>query len=169
MPSSPDLTQAQRLAHTAKGFAIAAMILLILSIVTDTGLPMARGVLENADDWRKMVNTVGLLLINALPAFLLYASVHSLNGALSAYCDGAFFSREASNRIARSGDTAVEAMVALIIVSPTLSGFVRGERSISLNYESEYLGMLAFAFFVAAVGRILGAAVSLKEENEAFI
>ena len=75
----------------------------------------------------------------------------------------------ASTCVAKSGDYAVEAMVAAMLIVPNLRLWISHEGGFDIRIETEFIGMLAFAIFIAAVGRILAAATSLKQENESFI
>lgn len=58
----------------------------------------------------------------------------------------------------------------VILIVPLLTLWV-GERSggFDINLEPESVGMLAVAFFISAIGRVLSAATQLKAENEAFV
>ena len=61
-------------------------------------------------------------------------------------------------------------MIGVILIVPLLTLWV-GERSggFDINLEPEAIGMLAVAFFISAIGRVLSAATQLKAENEAFV
>lgn len=74
-----------------------------------------------------------------------------------------------SARVAQAGDFAIEAMVAVILVVPNLTMWITHRGGFDMELESATIGMLAFACFVAAVGRILTAATQLKTENDAFV
>lgn len=168
-PIDTDLNKAQQLAKTAQVFAIIALLAIGLSIVLKTGLPAVRIILDNAVPWRTRVTDIGLLMVQILPAVLLCESINRLHLALKHYCVADFFSIVASQRVAEAGDYALQAMIALILIVPNLTQWIRHGSGFELRVEPEYLGMLAFALFIALVGRILSAATALKEDNEGFV
>jgi len=162
-------SKAQQLAKTAQSFALLALLMIGMSILLNTGLPALRIAIDNAMPWRSRVTEIGLLLVQILPAVLLFEAVNRLHLALKYYCEGNFFSRDASQRVAEAGDYALEAMIALIIIVPNLTQWIRHQGGFDIRFEPEYFGMLAFALFISLVGRILSAATTLKEDNEGFV
>ncbi len=164
-----NLSKAQTLAKSAQVFAILALAFIGLAILSNTGIPLLRVLTEDAFSWTQRINESGLLLVQILPAILLCASIKQLSKALHTYSDGDFFSHQASKQVARAGDYAVEAMVAAMLIVPNLSLWIAHEGGFDVRIENEFIGMLAFAIFIAAVGRILAAAATLKQENESFI
>ena len=167
---SPELKQAQQLAGTAQVFAIIALVIIVTTIAFDGGVPIGVALFDDSLDWREKTNRIGLLLVALLPAILFYESVNRLRLALQHYDKGEFFSAAASTRVAQAGDYAIEAMVAIILVVPNLTMWItHGGGGFDMELESATIGMLAFACFVAAVGRILTAATQLKAENDAFV
>lgn len=163
-----DLIHAKKLASTARVFASIALVVIIISIVLKTGIPIIR-LLIGPDPLATRVTAAGLLLVQILPAVLLCKAVNSLSGALKHYSEGDFFCQAAARHVAAAGDYGAQAMIASMLIVPNLSEWIQSEKGFTVRMESEYLGILAFALFVGAVGRILSAATSLKEENEAFI
>jgi hypothetical protein len=99
----------------------------------------------------------------------LYEAVNQLRYALQHYRDGEFFSATAASRVARAGDYATAAMLSMMLVVPNLLLWVAHSGGFDVHIESEFIGMLAFALFVASVGRILAAATQLKSENDSFV
>lgn len=82
--------------------------------------------------------------------------------------------REKANRIglrvvALAGDFAIKAIVAVSLIAPNVTMWMSRGGGFDIALEPETIGMLAFACFVAAVGRILTAATQLKADNDAFI
>ena len=169
IPLDSDLSKAQELAKTAQVFAIIALVTLGLSILFNTALPAVRIVVDHAMPWRSRVTEIGLLAVQNLPALLLLGAVNRLHFALKHYGEGDFFSKVASSRVAEAGDYALQAMVALILIVPNLTQWIRHRGGFDIRLEPEYYGMLAFALFIAMVGRILSAATTLKEDNEGFV
>ncbi len=167
---SPDLKKAQDIAGTAHVLAIIALVGIVVTIVVNGGFPIGSILFNNDLPWRERLNEAGLILIALLPAFFFYEAVNQLRKALDHYCDGEFFSEAASRCVAKSGDYALEAMVAVILIVPNLTLWVsEGGGGFDIDIEPETIGMLAFALFVSAVGRILTAATQLKAENDAFV
>lgn len=164
-----DLSKAQQQAKTAQVFALIALVMIGMSIVFNTAVPAIRIVVDNALPWRSRVTEIGLLLVHNLPAFLLWEAVNRLHMALQHYGEGDFFSQVASRRVAEAGDYALQAMIALILIVPNLTQWIRHQGGFDIRLEPEYYGMLAFALFIALVGRILSAATTLKEDNEGFV
>ncbi|MEK7259759.1 MAG: DUF2975 domain-containing protein [Pseudomonadota bacterium] len=166
---SPELKQAQQLAGTAQVFAVIALVIIVTSIAFDGGVPIGVALFDDTLDWREKVSRVGLLLVALLPALLFFEAVNRLRLALQHYDKGEFFSTDASMRVAQAGDFAIEGMVAVILVVPNLTMWITHGGGFDMQLESTTIGMLAFACFVAAVGRILTAATQLKAENDAFV
>ena len=164
-----DLNKAQQLAKTAQIFAHIALFMIGISILLNTGLPAMRIVLDQALTWRIRVNEIGILAVQILPTVLLCEAINRLNKALKHYCEGDFFNKTASLRVAEAGEYAAHAMLALILIVPNLTQWIRHNGGFEIRVEPEYLGMLAFAFFIVMVGRILSAAATLKEDNEGFV
>lgn len=164
-----DLSKAQQLAKTTQVFALIALVMIGLSILFKTGLPAIGFAMDEALPWRTRVTEIGLLAVQALPAVWLCEAINRLHLALKHYCEGDFFSKNASQRVAEAGDYALEAMIALILIVPNLTQWIRHHGGFEIRLEPEYFGMLAFALFIAMVGRILSAAATLKEENEGFV
>jgi len=164
-----NLNKAQDLAKTAHIFATIALVFIGIAILSDTAAPFFRLISNEALSWSERINETGIILVNILPATLLCASINQLNKALQDYSNGEFFSQKASKQVALAGDYAVEAMVAAMLIVPNLSLWIAHEGGFDIRIENEFIGMLAFAIFIAAVGRVLAAAGDLKQENESFI
>lgn len=164
-----DLSKAQQQAKTAQVFALIALLMIGLTILLNTGLPAIRIVVDNSLTWQTRFTEIGLLAVQILPAILLCEAVNRLHLALKHYCEGDFFSKVASQRVAEAGDYALEAMIALIFIVPNLTQWIRHKGGFDIRFEPEYFGMLAFALFISMVGRILSAATKLKEDNEGFV
>lgn len=169
IPLDSDLNKAQQLAKTAHAFALIALLMIGLAILFKVGLPAIRIVLDAALPWRSRITEIGLLAVQSLPAILLCEAIHRLQMALKHYGEGDFFNRVASQHVAQAGDYALQAIVALILIVPNLTQWIRHNGGFDIRLEPEYLGMLAFAVFIAMVGRILSAAATLKEDNEGFV
>jgi hypothetical protein len=164
-----DLEKARQLAGTAQLCAIAALVVIAVSIADSLGSPLWGLLLESDSSWREQLRDFSLLLVGALPAILLFYAVQQLSRALKHYENGEFFGREAPERVARAGDLAVEAMLAAMVVVPSLTRWLDTRGGFDLRLEPEFIGMLAFALFISVAGRILQAAAGLKDENDAFI
>ena len=164
-----DLNKAQQLAKTAQVFAVIALFMIGISILLNSGLPALDIGLDRELTWRMKVNEIGLIAVQILPAVWLCEAINRMNMALKHYCEGDFFNKIASQRVAESGEYAVMAMLAFILIVPNLTQWIRHNGGFEMRVEPEYLGMLAFAIFIVMVGRILSAATTLKEDNEGFV
>ncbi len=164
-----DLEKARQLAGTAQLCAIAALVLIAISIAHSLGSPLWGLLLESDSSSREQLRDFSLLLVGALPAILLFEAVQQLSRALKHYENGEFFGREAPGRVARAGDLAVQAMLAAMVVVPTVTRWLDARGGFDLRLEPELIGMLAFALFISLAGRILQAAAGIKDENDAFI
>lgn len=164
-----DLNRAQQLAVTAHSFAIFALIAIAVTLTGRTGMSLKALLTEDARDYSGQMISIGVILIQLLPTILLWQAVNRLRHALVHYSKGDFFCREASAQVAAAGNYGIQAMIAFILIVPNLSAWIQSQGGFSLRVENETLGVLAFTLFISAVGRILGAAATLKEENEAFI
>lgn len=166
----PELKQAQQIAGTAQVFAIIALVAIGVTIAVDGGLPIGVALFDTDMNWRQQISRISMIVITLIPAVLFYEAVNRLRLALQHYGNGEFFSSDASARVAQAGDLAIEAMVAVILIVPNLTlWIIERDGGFDMRLESETVGMLAFACFVAAVGRILTAATQLKAENDPFI
>lgn len=164
-----ELKKAQKIAETAQVFAIFALVVILITIVAKGGAAIGSALLADEVDWRERANEIGLMLISLLPAFLSYQAVNRLRQALVHYAAGEFFSTAASACVAKAGEYATETMIAMILIVPNLTLWVKAQGGFDIRVEPAYLGMLTFALFVSVVGRILGAATQLKAENDAFV
>tara|TARA_R110002167_G_scaffold144413_5_gene334655 strand:- start:7513 stop:8028 length:516 start_codon:yes stop_codon:yes gene_type:complete len=164
-----DLNKAQQLAKTAQVFAWIALTMIGLTILLNSGLTALDIVLSEEISWRTKVNEIGLIAVQILPAVWLCEAINRMNMALKHYCEGDFFNKIASQRVAEAGEYATMAMFALILIVPNLTQWIRHNGGFEMRVEPEYLGMLAFAIFIVMVGRILSAATTLKEDNEGFV
>ena len=163
------LDKAQSLSKTAHVFAVIALVIIGVSLLTTAGFPILRLIFERDLPWTTFVNESGLLLVQILPGALLYASINQLRYALEKYSAGEFFSDATSKHVAEAGDYAVEALIAVMLIVPNLTQWIQYNAGFELRMEPEYMGMLVFAIFIALVGRILSAAAYLEQENESFI
>jgi Protein of unknown function (DUF2975) len=168
-PLTPELQQAQQIAATAQVLAVISLVIIAIAIVTRLGFPIGAALFDAATPWRTHVYDIGLISISLLPSFLFYEAVNQLRRALKLYSDGEFFSAAAASRVALAGDYALGAMATLMLVVPNVTLWIKERGGFDVRIESEYIGMLAFALFVSAVGRILAAATQLKTENDSFV
>lgn len=165
----PELEEARQIAATAQVLAVMALVIIATTIVARLGLPLGAALFDASLPWRQLVHDIGLLSIALLPSFLFYAAVNQLRRALNLYSDGEFFSADAASRVAQAGDYAIGAMMVLMLVVPNATLWITEHGGFDWQLESEYVGMLAFALFISAVGRILAAANRLKAENDSFV
>jgi hypothetical protein len=167
--TADDLKHAQNLATTAQTLAIIAMIMLIIAIITKGGFVIAGKLFSPDISWRDGIQGIGLVLIELIPAFLFIEAINHLRRALTKFGKGEFFSVAVSRHVAESGSYAIYAMIAVMAITPNLTRWVSHQGGFDLRIEPEYIGMLAFAVFVCAVGKILAVATDIKSENDAFV
>ena len=169
MATPVELKNAQDLAVTAQTFAIVALVMLTIAILTKGGFTIAANLFDADTSWRNAIQNSGLVLIELLPAFLFFEAVNQLRKALALFGQGEFFSRPAARHVADAGASAIYAMAAVMLITPNLLAWVQHQGGFTLQLEPQYLGMLAFAIFVCVVGKILVAATGIKSENDAFV
>ena len=167
--ATEELKHAQNLAATAQTLAIIAMVMLIIAIVAKGGTVIGANLFSSGNTWQQRVHEIGLVLIELLPAFLFIEAINQLRQALTHFGKGEFFSNEVAKHVAEAGSYAIYAMVAVMAITPNLLLWVNRQGGFDVRIEPEYIGMLAFAVFVSAVGRILAAATDIKSENDAFV
>lgn len=164
-----ELKHAQNLVITAQTFAIIAMVMLTVAIITKGGFSIGSTVISADLTWQQKVHNTGLVLNELLPAFWFLEAVNHLRRALSTFGNSEFFSNEAARHVANAGSSAIYATIAVMLITPNLLLWVNQQGGFDVRIEPEYIGMLAFAVFVSAVGRILAAATYIKTENDAFV
>ncbi|MDO8909901.1 MAG: hypothetical protein Q7W55_15555 [Pseudohongiella sp.] len=167
--TAEELKHAQNLATTAQTLAIIAMVTLIVAIVARGGTVIAGNLFSSETTWRDGIQNIGLVLIELLPAFLFIEAINHLRRALTKFGSGEFFRSDVSQHVAEAGSFAIYAMLALMVITPNLTLWVSHQGGFDVRIEPEYIGMLAFAVFVCAVGKILSAATDIKSENDAFV
>lgn len=167
--ASEELKHAQQLATTAQTLAIIAMVTLIIVIAADAGTTIFENLFAADTPWQQRVHNIGVALIELLPAILFIEAINHLRQALSSFGNAEFFSNTVAKHVAAAGSYAIYAMAAVMAITPTLLLWVSRRGGIDVQIEPEYIGMLAFAVFVCAVGKILAAATDIKSENDAFI
>jgi len=171
-PPSPDLKSARDTAATAHVFAVVCLVVIGISVVFQVGRPVGAALFGDDKPWREHVHAIGLVLIALLPTFLFYEAVNQLRHALNHFRNGEFFDTAAATRVARAGDYAINALVAVILVVPNLTSWVSrrgGGGGLEFNLQNEFIGMVAFALLVSVAGRVLAAAAHLKAENDSFV
>lgn len=169
------LARAQKLAGGAATFAVVAAILIALGAAAEVAGPAAaelRGG-EVTPDWRGALNlfrAVGAFLVLALPGFLLAGALLDLSRVLDEYGKGQFFTLRASAGVRKAAESALWALGFKIVGSPTLFSWITQEgRGFEWRMEPFDLGLIAFAAFVAVLGRVLEAAATIKQENDEIV
>ncbi|MEZ5961052.1 MAG: DUF2975 domain-containing protein [Hyphomonadaceae bacterium] len=169
------LQRAQQLAGGAATAAVVGAILIALGAVADGASPALdalarqqvtfdlRGLLD-------LVRVVGLFTVVALPSFLLAGALLDLSQVLDEYGKGQFFTLKASAGVRKAAEGALWALAFKIVASPTIYSWITQEgRGFIWHFEPFDLGLLAFAAFVAVLGRVLEAAARIKEENDEIV
>lgn len=169
------LERAQQLAGGAATVAVVAAVLIALAAVAGEIDPIIEVVRarEVTPDWRgvlNLINAVGVFWLLALPGFLLAGALLDLSKVLDEYGKGQFFTLRASAHLRKAGEGAIWALVFKVVASPTIVSWITHEgRGFLWRMESFDLGLLAFAAAVMVLGRVLEAAVRIKEENDEIV
>ncbi|MGH6951352.1 MAG: DUF2975 domain-containing protein [Vitreimonas sp.] len=148
-----------------------AAVLMAVMLAFNVGWPLARalrGALEG-EPWRVAVKEVGLNLIGALPAVLLLLGVFAAQRVFARMSEGAIFTRANAVDIGRIGENMLWAAIAAVVISPTLAGFVRGDRDLSIDLGDWVLLLGVLGVAVGLMGRVLGLATQIKAENDQIV
>jgi hypothetical protein len=167
--SRTDLDRARKWASTAHILAIVAAVLLVLVIIAQYVIP---GVMSYADAdgaWHERLHPALRLFLMAQPLVLFVGAVLRLRKALELYGDGAFFSAKAAGHVAAAGGEAMFALLAHVLIVPTVLAWIEFRGGIHFSGDPIMLGMFLFAFFVMIVGHVLRAAAAIKAENDAIV
>jgi hypothetical protein len=169
------LRRAQELAGGAATAAVVGAVLITLGAVAQGASPALealaaqqvtfdlRGVLE-------LFRAFGLFMVLALPSFLLAGALLDLSKVLDEYGKGHFFTLKASAGVRKAAEGALWALAFKIVASPTIYSWITHEgRGFIWHFEPFDLGLIAFAAFVAVLGRVLEAAARIKAENDEIV
>jgi hypothetical protein len=115
------------------------------------------------------VRALAAQLISVIPAALFVAALAQLSRALKEFEAGRFFTPSSCRAVRRAGGDAAWALLAQVVLVPTLLAWIRHEGSFALNFELADLALAAFLVFVAAVGRVLEIAAAVQAENDAIV
>jgi hypothetical protein len=113
--------------------------------------------------------TKSIRIISILPVALFAAALAKLSRALKEFEAGRFFTPSSCRAVRRAGQDAAWALLAQVVMVPTLLAWVRRQGSFAFNFELADLALAAFLVFVAAVGRVLEIAAAVQAENDAIV
>lgn len=169
------LQRAQQLAGGAATVAVVGAVLIALGAVAQGASPaldaLARQeVTFDLPGLLSALHAFGLFWVLALPSFLLGGALLDLSKVLDEYGKGQFFSLKASAGVRKAAEGALWALGFKIIGSPTIYSWITQEgRGFIWHFEPFDLGLIAFAAFVAVLGRVLEAAARIKAENDEIV
>jgi hypothetical protein len=169
------LQRAQQLAGGAATVAVVAAVLIALGAVAQGVSPAlnafaTREVTPDLEGVAAVINAVGIFWIIVLPSFLLGGALLDLSKVLDEYGKGHFFTLRASSHVRKAAEGALWALGFKIVGSPTLLSWITQEgRGFIWHMEAFDLGLIAFAAFVAVLGRVLEAAARIKAENDQIV
>lgn len=169
------LQRAQQLAGGAATVAVVAAVLIALGAVAQGVSPAlnvfaTREVTPDLQGAAAVINAIGIFWIIVLPSFLLAGALLDLSKVLDEYGKGQFFTLRASSHVRKAAEGALWALGFKIVGSPTLLSWVTHEgRGFIWHMEPFDLGLIAFAAFVAVLGRVLEAAARIKAENDEIV
>ena len=152
-------------------FRIAVVVMAVSLAAGLVFSPIARvldGVAEG-EPWRAIFRDVGLNLIRALPAVLLLLAVMAAQRVFSRMSRGAIFTPANAADIGRIGENMLWAAIAAGVIAPTLSGWVRGDVTLSFDVHDWTLLLGVLGVAVSLMGRVLGLATQIKAENEQIV
>jgi hypothetical protein len=129
---------------------------------------VAGGAIEG-EPWRVVVSEVGLNLIRALPAVLLLLGVLAAQRVFRRMSRGAIFTAANAADVRRIGENMLWAAIAAIVITPTLSGWVRHDTTIAVDAQDWALLLGVLGAAVGLMGRVLGLANSIKAENDEIV
>jgi len=170
------LARAQKLAGGAATVAVVGAILMVLGAVgREIAGPAAEALRsqEVTPDLRGALNlfsAIGAFIVLALPSFILAGALLDLSKVLDEYGKGQFFTLRASAGVRKAAEGALWALGFKIVGSPTIYSWITHEgRGFIWNMEPFDFGLIAFAAFVAVLGRVLEAAARIKAENDEIV
>lgn len=152
-------------------FQIAVIVMAVSLAAGHVIWPIVRvlGGAVEGEPWRALLRDVGLNLIRALPAVLLLLAVMAAQRVFSRMSAGAIFTAANVAGIARIGENMLWAAIAAIVISPTLSGWVRHDTTINVDLTDWALLLGVLGVAVSLMGRVLGLATQIKAENEEIV
>lgn len=164
------LDRATQAAGTAQGLALAAFIVITVTLAINFGAASLSR-LAAMPDATVIEHAAALLTIwvSILPAIFFMSALERLRIALKEYARGEFFSPRSARAVRRAGEEALLAMAAKIAIVPTILGWIDHGAPFAIHFELTDLALVAFVFFVAAVGRVLDLAVAIKAENDQIV
>jgi hypothetical protein len=171
----PAQSRARTLAGWSRAAANIAIVVILVAAIVNYGVGPVLSYLRDLraePAWGAFwpIPVVLTHMILALPSFLFVDALSHMSRALKEYEEGRFFSPEQAFRVRRAGEDALLALACHIVVSPSLFAWVTGARGgIRFEFEFIHLGLIAFALFVAAIGRVLHVAAALKREHDQIV
>lgn len=170
------LKRAQELAGGAATVAVVGAILIALGAIAREIVAPGAEALRAAvvtPDWQgalAVLHAVGAFTILALPSLILAGALLDLSKVLDEYGKGHFFTLRASVGVRSAAEGALWALAFKIVGSPTLYSWITQEgRGFIWHMEPFDVGLVAFAAFVAVLGRVLEAAARIKQENDEIV
>lgn len=169
------LQRAQELAGGAATVAVVGAVLIALGAAAEGASPAlsalsAQRVTFSLEGLLAVLRALGLFWVLALPSFLLAGALLDLSKVLDEYGKGHFFTLKASTGVRKAAEGALWALAFKIVASPTIYSWITHEgRGFIWHMEPFDLGLIAFAAFVAVLGRVLEAAASIKQENDEIV
>jgi|CXWL01.1.fsa_nt_gi hypothetical protein len=166
--------RAKSAAETAQALAVVAglafgFITATLAINYGVMTYRALGALPDGASFLESVRVLAPIWVSVLPAIFFMSALWQLRRALREYAKGEFFSPRSARAVRRAGEEAFVALLAQILIAPTIISWLEGGRHLNLNFELTDLALVAFVLFVAAVGRVLDLAAVIKAENDQIV
>ncbi|MFO1017310.1 MAG: DUF2975 domain-containing protein [Hyphomonadaceae bacterium] len=170
------LDRARKLADGAATVAVVGAILIAIGAVTQSIVPPAVQAIRSAEVTMDihgalaLIRAIAVSSVLAVPSFLLAGALLDLSKVLEEYGAGRFFTIRASVGVRNAAEYALWALAFKVLISPTLYSWITHEgRGFIWHFETFDLGLMAFAAFVAVLGRVLEAAARIKQENDEIV
>jgi hypothetical protein len=153
---------------------LSVVVIAIVSSVVAINLGVActriiAGLIDSGAGPLEYLRQLGPKLIAVTPSVLFVAALAQLSRALKEFEAGRFFTPTSCRAVRRAGEDAAWALLAQIVMVPTLLAWVHQEGRFAFHFEIADLALAAFLVFVAAVGRVLEIAAAVQAENEAIV
>lgn len=148
-----------------------AVVFLALAIVVDAvwvaGVKRLAGF--GGGDFRATVHALGVEIVSSLPAIFLVLALRSAEGVFDRMGKGVIMDAANAKGLASCGHGVIEAAIASLVITPTVLGFLRGERSLDVDFEWTYVVLLLLGTALTLFADVLRDAAAARAELDAII
>jgi hypothetical protein len=162
--------QAKRAAANSQTVALVVLSIISVTLLINFGVSIFHNLTTTADaSFAERFRSTMAVAISVLPAALFIGALARLRTALREYEKGDFFSHASARAVRKAGEDATLAMLAKMLIVPSILRFTSGDSQVSFHFELEDLAVLSVVVFVAAVGRVLMLAAAIKADNDQIV